>query len=80
MSKRLIFKGFLVSIYFFLTINTLFTLSLKYVDDNTFKGVKYLILTVGSILILVDYWLKIFSSDEKLEQSTDEVDRSRYLD
>lgn len=76
MNKRLVFKGFLVSIYFFFVINTLFTLSLQYVDNNTLKGVKYFILTVGSILILVDYWLKIFSSDEKSERSTDEAGNS----
>ena len=67
MNKKLVIKGVLVSIYFFFTINTVFTLGLQYVDHNTFKGVKYFLLTVGSILILVDYWLKIFSSDEKAE-------------
>jgi hypothetical protein len=67
MNKSFVIKGVLVSIYFFFVINILLTLSLQYVENSTFKGVKYLILTVGSILILVDYWLKIFASDEKSE-------------
>ena len=64
LKKKMILRGLLISIYFFMIIKTMFTLSLAYLELSTFTGVKYLLITIVSIVMYLTFWKEFLSNKD----------------